>query len=109
MWVDTFVSTGASAPAVEVQTVLAEQPAQVLVHGRDTVVVEAGGDGAEHRQRRRDRRVEQFVVAGVLTAHVAQRVLRAAALELVDHDDLAWSSMSIFSSCVDAPNSGVIT
>ena len=29
-----------------------------------------------------------LVVAGVLTAHVAQRILRTAALELVDHHDL---------------------
>ena len=66
---------------------LLQQAAQVLVERGDAVVVEPGGDGAEHRELFRVD-VEALPVASHLAAHVAQRVLGASPLELVDDDDL---------------------
>ena len=65
------------------QALPGELVAQVLVEGGDAVVVEGRGAGAE------DRHVggllaEGLAVADHLAAHVAQGVLGAAALELVD-------------------------
>ena len=68
------------------QTELGERVAQMLVQRRHAVVVEASGDGAEHRQRL-GVSVEQLAVARPLPAHVPQGVLCPATLELVDHDD----------------------
>ena len=72
---------------LEVQAVLAQQPREVLVERGDAVVVERRGAGAE------DRHVlgplaERLAVADQLAADVAHRVLGAAALELVDRDDV---------------------
>src|SRR5690606_9513502 len=66
---------------------LAQQAAQVREHPGDAGVVELAGDG------RVDRHVlvgdlELHVVALPLLAHVAQRVLGAALVELVEHDEL---------------------
>ena len=60
---------------------------QVLVQRGHAVVVEPRRDRAEHGQLGRVG-VELLAVAGELAAHVAQRVLGAAALELVDHHHL---------------------
>ena len=57
----------------------------MLVEGGDAVVVEARGDGAEHRQVLQ-RAAEGFPVALELATHVAQGVLGAPTLELVDGD-----------------------
>ena len=58
-----------------------------LVQRRHAVVVEARGHGAEHRHAV-GRLREQLAVALVLLAHVAQRVLGALAVELVDGDEV---------------------
>ena len=60
---------------------------QVLVQRGHAVVVEPRRHGAEHGQLGRVD-VELLAVAGELAAHVAQRVLGPAALELVDHHHL---------------------
>ncbi len=70
---------------LERQPGLGQAGAQVLVERGDAVVVEGRGAGAE------DRHVlgplaERSAVADQLATHVAQRVHRAAALELVDRD-----------------------
>ena len=72
---------------VEGEAAVGEQAAQVLVERGDAVVVERRGAGAE------DRHVvgllaERLAVADQLAADVAQRVLGAAALELVDRHDV---------------------
>ena len=77
------VDAGQRAPASG--TPLGERVAQVLVERGDAVVVERGGAGAE------DRHVcgllaEGLAVADELAGDVAQGVLGAAALELVDRD-----------------------
>ena len=59
----------------------------MLVERGDAVIVEPGGDGAEHRQLFRVD-VEALPVASHLAAHVAQRVLGSSPFELVDDDDL---------------------
>ena len=64
-----------------------QQATEVLVEGRDAIVVEACSDRAEHGQFGRVG-VEQFAVAGELATHRAQRIVGTAALELVDGDDL---------------------
>ena len=58
-----------------------------VVERGDAVVVEARGDGAEHRHVL-GRVAERLAVALHLLAHVAQRVLGAAAVELVDRDEV---------------------
>ncbi len=60
-----------------------ELRAQLLVERGDAVVVEAGGDGAEHRHVL-GRVVEPLTVAHHLAAHGTQRVVGATTLELVD-------------------------
>ena len=87
---------------------LDEPPAQLLVEGGDAVVVEAAGDGAV------DGHVaglgpEGLGVADHLAAHVAEGVLAARRSNLLMATTSAKSSMSIFSSWLAAPNSGVIT
>ena len=77
-------STAGSRPASRWRPCSARLGAQVLVERGDAVVVEARRDGAEHRQRL-GVGAEELPVAGQLAAHVAERVLGAAALELVDH------------------------
>jgi hypothetical protein len=58
------------------------QRQEQAVHAR---VVEAAGDGGKHRQLRiREARAVRMIAAPLL-AHVAQRVFRAALLELVEH------------------------
>ena len=61
----------------------AEQPAQVLVHRGDTVVVEPRRHAPEHREGFES--TERLAVARHLPADVAERVVGAASLELVDH------------------------
>ena len=78
-------STCGSVPSATGRPGLGERAAQVLVERGDAVVVEGRGAGAE------DRHVvgllaERLAVADQLAADVAQRVLGAAALELVDRD-----------------------
>jgi hypothetical protein len=58
-----------------------------LVQRGDAVVVEARRNRAEHRQRFRAF-LPPLAVALVLLAHVAQRVLRALAVEFVDRDEV---------------------
>ena len=65
------------------QALLDQDAAQVLVERGDAVVVEGGGAGAEDRHLV-GLLAERLAVAHQLAAHVAQRVLGAAALELVD-------------------------
>ena len=77
----------ASVPVATGRPSTGEPVAEVLVQRRDTVVVEAGGDRAEDREVGRIG-AESIEVPGHLPAHVAQRVLGAATLELVDRDDL---------------------
>ena len=60
---------------------------EVLEQRRDAVVVERRGRGAEHRHVL-GLLPERLAVADELAADVAQRVLGAAALELVDRDDV---------------------
>ena len=62
----------------------AAQRREQAVHAR---VVEAAGDGREHRHAV-VRQLERGAVAPPLLAHVAQRVLGAALLELVERDQL---------------------
>jgi hypothetical protein len=59
----------------------------VLVQSGDAVVVERRGGRAEHRHVLR-LLPERLTVAHQLAADVTQGVLRAAALELVDRDDV---------------------
>jgi hypothetical protein len=63
-----------------------EAVAQLVVEGRDPVVVEAGGDRAEDRQLLQP--VAPAPVAADLAADVAQRVLGPPAVELVDGHDV---------------------
>ena len=72
---------------VEGEAAVGEQPAQVLVERGDAVVVERRRAGAEDRHLVR-LLAERLAVADQLAADVAQRVLGAAALELVDRDDV---------------------
>jgi hypothetical protein len=84
---------------------VAHQPAQVGEHPGDAGIVELAGDGGIHRHLV-VLQGEGGAVALPLLAHVAQRVFRAALVELVDGTtSSAKSSMSIFSSWLAAPNS----
>src|SRR2546430_821126 len=76
----SFSRLSGNTPAVEGERPGAQtQPVpQVLVQGRHTVVVEVGGDGAEHR--------DVGALAGDLASYVAKRVLAPPAVELVDGD-----------------------
>ncbi len=77
----------AAAALVDGSPSPASSAAQVLVERGDAVVVEARGDRAEHRHVL-PRRAERLAVAHELAADVAAGVLGAAALELVDRDDV---------------------
>lgn len=59
----------------------------MVVQGGDTVVVEPGRDRAEYRQLI-VRRSERHLVSGDLATNVAERVLGATPVELVDGDDV---------------------
>ncbi len=72
---------------LQLQPMLRQRRRHVLVERGHAVVVEARGDRAEHRHRVR-RLLEQLAIALVLLAHVAQRVGRALAIELVDRDEV---------------------
>ena len=71
-----------SRPAVE-----AELLRDRVIERRDAVVVEARRDGAEHRHVL-GRRAKRLAVSLDLLAHVAQRILRAAPVELVDRHEI---------------------
>ncbi len=71
----------------DLEACFGEQAAQLLVERGDTVVVEGGGRGAEHRHVV-GLLAEGAAVAHHLAADVAQGVHRAAALELVDGHDV---------------------
>ena len=77
-----YVDVGQRAVG-DLQAGVGELGAQVLVERGHAVVVERGGAGAEHRHLVR-LLAEGVAVADQLAPHVAQRVLGAAALELVD-------------------------
>jgi hypothetical protein len=81
---------------------------QALVQRGHAVVVEARCLRAEDRHLFRTL-APQFAVALVLLGDVAQRILRALAVELVDGDEVGEIEHVDFSSCEAAPNSGVIT
>ena len=72
---------------LELEALLGQLRRDRVVERGHAVVVEARGDGAEHRHRL-GLDAEGLVVALHLLAHVAQRVLRAAAVELVDGDEV---------------------
>ena len=87
MRVDCLVATRGSTPSSTGMPWSASRPAQLLVERGDAVVVEGGG------RRAVDGHVggalaEGLAVAHHLAADVAQGVLGAAALELVDGDDV---------------------
>ena len=71
----------------EPQPALRQPRRQRLVQRGHAVVVEARRDRAEHRHLV-GRVAEQLAIALVLLAHVAQRILRALAVELVDGDEV---------------------
>ena len=58
-----------------------------VIQRGDAIVVETGGDGAEHRHGLRGI-AERLAVPLHLLAHVAQRVLGASAIELVDRHEV---------------------
>ena len=72
---------------LQLQSLLGQLRDERLVERGDAVVVEARRHRAEHRHRV-GRLLEQLAVALELLAHVAQRVLRALAVELVDRDEI---------------------
>ena len=74
-----------AAPVAEAP--LPQEVEQVTVERGDAIVVELGGDGAEDRHLL-GRPVEGLAVAHELLSHVAQRVVGAVAVELVDRDDV---------------------
>ena len=76
---------GARLPTGE--AALLQELGDALVERGHAVVVEARGDGAVDRHGV-GRHAERFVVALDLLAHVAQRVLGALAVELVDRDQV---------------------
>jgi hypothetical protein len=78
---------GRQPPLGELQAALGEARHQRLVQRGDAVVVEARRHGAEHRHVVR-LLAEAFAIALVLLAHVAQRILGALAVELVDGDEI---------------------
>ena len=80
-------STGGSVPGASFSPLCGKLRDERLIQRGDAVVVEARRDRAEHRHLV-GRRLEQLAVALVLLAHVAQRVLRALAVELVDGDEV---------------------
>ncbi len=67
----------------QIQPLIAQQRDHALIQRGHAVVVEAGSDGAVDRHLLR-RLAKGFMVALHLLAHVAQRVLGALAVELVD-------------------------
>src|SRR5260221_1556699 len=69
------------------QAVLDERGQDTLVERGNAVVVEARSDGAVYRHVLGGA-VEELAVALVLLPHVAQRVLAALAVELVDGDEI---------------------
>ena len=85
--VETLPSTFGSVPAETVSPRSASRPAQVLVERGDAVVVELRRARAEHRHVV-GAGVERLAVAHQLAGDVAAGVLGAAALELVDRDDV---------------------
>ena len=84
---DWRVATGGSVPGLQLEALFREPCGQRLVQRGDAVVVEARRHRPEHRHRVRGL-LEPLAVALVLLAHVAQRVLRALAVELVDRDEV---------------------
>ena len=85
--VEWRVATGGSLPGRELEALRRELRGQRLVERRHAVVVEVGRDRPVHGHLV-DRRLEESAVALHLLAHVAQRVLRAPAVELVDRDEI---------------------
>ncbi len=81
--VDWRPSIGASTPSVAARPSVAQPVLQPVEQGGDPVVVEPGGDGAEHRLSSRRRRGAP-VVPAPLPAHLAEGVVGAPAVELVD-------------------------
>jgi hypothetical protein len=78
------------------------------VEGGDAVVVELGGNGAEHRHLLR-RLFKGIAVALHLLAHIAHGILAAAFFELVDHHEIGEIEHVDFSNWEAAPNSLVMT
>jgi hypothetical protein len=74
-------------PLGELEAALGEPRHQRLVERGDAVVVETRRHGAEHRHVV-GLLAETLAVALVLLAHVAQRILGALAVELVDGDEV---------------------
>ncbi len=74
-------------PGPDASSLFMKPSAQSREQRVDPGVVELARDGREHRQRFR-RRAELLAVARHLLAHVAQRVLGAALLELVQDDEV---------------------
>ena len=74
-------------PFPPVSALFPQQATQVGEHPADAGVVELAGDGGIHRHVG-VRGLERHAVALPLLAHVAQRVLGAAAVVLVEHDQL---------------------
>src|SRR5579859_30922 len=104
---ETLLRFGQAAVAL-LEALGGQRVEQAVIERGDAVIIEARGDGTEHRHRRRID-AEHFAVALHLLAHVAQRVEPALGSNLLIATRSAWSSMSIFSSWLAAPNSGVIT
>ena len=75
------------AAGLELQPLLGKPGGDGVVQGGHAVVIKARGDGAEHRHLL-GARAEGLAVALDLLAHVAQRVLRALAVELVDRHEI---------------------
>ena len=75
--------SGEAAAGRALETAFAQQRVQALIERRDAVVVETRSDGAENRHGRAANG-EGLAIALHLLAHVAQRVLGALAVELVD-------------------------
>ena len=93
----------------ERQAVLAQQPGEVLVQGGDPVVVERRRAGAEDRHVLRGcaPNASRLRIICRATSRSASAPPRRS--NLLTATTSAKSSMSIFSSCEAAPNSGVIT
>ena len=104
-------STGRQAAVATVgRPCSASTPAQVLVERGDAVVVEPRRRWCRTPAARSGRRAEVLAVAGQLAADVAQRVLGAAALELVDRHGVGEvEHVDLLELADAAPNSGVIT
>jgi hypothetical protein len=80
---DCLTVTSGSLPCLELEALFHQLRDQRLIERRHAIIVEAGSHGAEHRHFV-GLGGEQFAVALVLLAHIAQRILGALAVELVD-------------------------